>query len=151
MSIREGKYCLFCILDSFETNPFKSQHVILKGFCFYTNFTSGYILANMFSLFQNQDYDHSFKISIESSESNLVNFIKVPFVKRSESGSIKFVKISFVKQMMRYMGSNTWLIFIVLDLSCPKGWSPFGGSCYHLSNEKHTWDGAKIACENHEV
>ena len=52
----------------------------------------------MFSLFQNQDYDHSFKISIESSESNLVNFIKVSFVKRSESGSIKFVKISFVKR-----------------------------------------------------
>ena len=52
----------------------------------------------MFSLFQNQDYDHSFKISIESPESNLVNFIKVPLVKRSESGSIKFVKISFVKR-----------------------------------------------------
>ena len=55
---------------------------------------------------------------------------------------------------MRYMGSNIvkiQLIYIVLDLSCPKGWFPFGGSCYHLSNEKHTWDGAKIACENHEV
>ena len=52
----------------------------------------------MFSLFQNQDYDHSFKISIESSESNLVNFIKVSFVKRSEAGSIKFVKVPFVKR-----------------------------------------------------
>ena len=80
--------------------PPLSQHIVLKGFCLNT-FIQQAIYWPTCSLYFKKKIKimkFSFKISIESSESNLVNFIKVSLVKRSESGSIKFVKISFVKR-----------------------------------------------------